>query len=162
TILIKFKADGKAVWSKYSDHNLLSPDNHIICISWNLRGDSTTNGLILTGYGPCMLLNYQKIIGYTHIPSTQYKRLITMSGSHNISIPFSLPKDQHCCGYENFASWKTLMIAHGKPQGYLKYWENRGLYTLWCIPYGIHMEWVDSTIIPWIPYGIFLFTMDSI
>jgi len=48
-----------------------------------------------------------------------------MSGSHNISIPFSLPEDQHCHGYENFASWKTLMIAHGKPQGYLKYWEDK-------------------------------------
>ena len=25
--------------AKYSEWNLLSPDNHIICISWNLRGD---------------------------------------------------------------------------------------------------------------------------
>ena len=36
---IKFKSDGKAAWSKYSDRNLLTPDNCVICISWNLRGD---------------------------------------------------------------------------------------------------------------------------
>ena len=36
---IKFKSDGKAAWSKYSDRNLLTPDNRVICISWNLRGD---------------------------------------------------------------------------------------------------------------------------
>ena len=39
TTPVKFKSDGKAVWSKYSDHNLLTPDNRVICISWNLRGD---------------------------------------------------------------------------------------------------------------------------
>ncbi|KIJ91286.1 hypothetical protein K443DRAFT_115229 [Laccaria amethystina LaAM-08-1] len=39
TTPIKFKSDGKSVWAKYTDHNLLSPDNRIICISWNLRGD---------------------------------------------------------------------------------------------------------------------------
>jgi hypothetical protein len=39
TTVIKFKSDGKTVWSKYTDRNLLSPDNRIICISWNLRGD---------------------------------------------------------------------------------------------------------------------------
>ena len=36
---IKFKSDGKATWSKYNDRNLLTPDNRVICISWNLRGD---------------------------------------------------------------------------------------------------------------------------
>jgi hypothetical protein len=39
TIVVKFKSDGKIVWAKYSDHNLLSPDNKVICISWNLRGE---------------------------------------------------------------------------------------------------------------------------
>jgi len=41
---IKFKSDRKAAWSKYSDWNLLTPDNCVICISWNLRGTMGTHG----------------------------------------------------------------------------------------------------------------------
>jgi hypothetical protein len=36
--VVKFK-DGTPAWSKYANNTLLSPDNRVLCIPWNIRGD---------------------------------------------------------------------------------------------------------------------------
>ncbi|KAF8799741.1 hypothetical protein BYT27DRAFT_7315931 [Phlegmacium glaucopus] len=39
TIPVKFK-DSKPTWAKYVNQALITPDNHVICINWNIRGSN--------------------------------------------------------------------------------------------------------------------------
>ncbi|KAF9555165.1 hypothetical protein CPC08DRAFT_781727, partial [Agrocybe pediades] len=39
--------------------------------------------------------------------------------------PITLAAEDKLKGYENYAHWKVLMEAHGKPKGLHKYWQNK-------------------------------------
>ncbi|KAF8797558.1 hypothetical protein BYT27DRAFT_7125322, partial [Phlegmacium glaucopus] len=38
---IKFK-DGKPTWAKFTNRTLVTPDNRVLCINWNVRGSNAT------------------------------------------------------------------------------------------------------------------------
>ncbi|KAF9553630.1 hypothetical protein CPC08DRAFT_713565 [Agrocybe pediades] len=47
-----------------------------------------------------------------------------MSSSSSTN-PITLAAEDKLKGYENYAHWKVLMEAHGKPKGLHKYWQNK-------------------------------------
>ena len=55
-----------------------------------------------------------------------------MSSTSNLS-PITLSDKDKLKGYENYASWKILMEAHGTPKGLHKYWCNKITVSAECV-----------------------------